>query len=338
MSHPLGEPSQSGRPLITGPVTYAIVPEYGIGHALAGQDLSPAGRAGQYKVTDVLAVPGRNVVQTEVNFDALRANGDSLLAVGPEVASLDLEMQEDGRALHVTIGVNQHRRLRNIEVDLDALSFEDAERRGYDLIMPVLSRWSFLHDVAITTCGRQIEEVATGVRRFQTNIAGAVKGFSDLKGSSTPEHRLLLAAYREGLSSAEPLWQALSIYRVAEGVWALRAARRAGLLVAGQPVREPRDRVPSDLSQLGHPRERDCLVVALRPYVGRTFRAVFDDLRDVVRNPIAHLDPDGNPLQHDSWDDIQKVQRALPGLRWIARQLLAAELNWEDGPSTNDIR
>jgi hypothetical protein len=41
---------------------------------------------------------------------------------------------------------------------------------------------------------------------------------------------------------------------------------------------------------------------------------------------IAHLDPDSTMIVADRWDDLQKVEQALPGLRWIARQLLDAEL------------
>ncbi len=65
---------------------------------------------------------------------------------------------------------------------------------------------------------------------------------------------------------------------------------------------------------------------SLRPHAGRKFTAVLDDIRAMVRNAIAHLDPDGTPLIQDRWDDLQEVEQARPGLRWITRQLLDAEI------------
>jgi hypothetical protein len=157
-------------------------------------------------------------------------------------------------------------------------------------------------------------------------MLGAVKSFSDDAGVSTPEHRVLLAAYREGLSSAEPLWQALSLYKVAEGVWARRAQRRAADKAAGRPIHEPSERVPADLSEVGHPREQEALAASLRPYAGKKFRAAFDDVRATLRNRLAHLDPDSDPLAQDSWEDMRRVREAIPALRWMSRRMLEAEL------------
>jgi len=56
------------------------------------------------------------------------------------------------------------------------------------------------------------------------------------------------------------------------------------------------------------------------------YSAVLDALRPILRNATAHLDPDSSPLSQDHWDDLDKAEQALPALRWIARQLLDAEL------------
>jgi methylamine utilization protein MauJ len=192
--------------------------------------------------------------------------------------------------------------------------------------MPVLSRWSFVHDVAITTSAVHIEEIATGMRGVTMTMLGAGKVFSDRGAPSTAEHRVLLSSYREGVSSAEPLWQALSLYKVAEGVWTLRARRRVAAIAAGLAVDEVSERVPNDVSTLGHPNDHEALERALAPYAGKKFRGAFDDIRATLRNGIAHLDPDGDPLVQDSWDDIQRIRDVLPGLRWMSRRLLEAEL------------
>lgn len=328
-SGPLGAPEQSGRPLVTDRVAYAVEPVFPEGDPRNALTSGPVGRPGAYRVTFVLAVPGRNVVQEGVDFQASVERGDSLLAVNPEVHEIHIDVSTyDGAAdgLRATVRTNVDHHLRDVFAELHAASFRGAAKLGYDLVMPILSRWAYLHNVALTTSGMLIEELATGTVSFETTVVGAIKAFSDTNGVSRPEHRLLLAAYREGLSSAEPLWRALSLYKVAEGVWALRAQRRQALLAARQPVSEPSERVPADVSNLGHPQENTALAASLQPYAGKKFRVAFDDIRSTLRNSIAHLDPDADPLAQDSWDDVRRVYEVLPGLRWMSRKLLEGEL------------
>jgi hypothetical protein len=261
-SQPLGQPDQSGRPLVTSRVGYMIEPIFkNAPRADVGIE-APSGAPGMYHVIYVLAVPGRDVVQDEVNFPKLQASGDSLLAVDPEVHELRVQLQEPStRETQVaTVGVNSAHRLRDIELEIRATSFDAAEQIAHDIVSPLLSRWAFLHDVAITTSGMQIIEAATMIQRLQVAIVGAVKGFSDTTGSSDPEHRLLLSAYRDGISATEPLWQALSLYRLAEGVLELRKRRSAEAVASGLVPNEPSERVPDDLTTIGHPVERSALL------------------------------------------------------------------------------
>ncbi len=141
--------------------------------------------------------------------------------------------------------MNASRRLRDIELAIQADSFTQAASRGHDLVSQVLSRWAFLHDVAITTSAVQIVEAATRTCLWRLLITNAVKGFSDTLDVSNPEHQALLSAYREGISSTGPLWQVLSLFRVAEGVLQMRSARRAAAVAAGQVPAEPAERVPA---------------------------------------------------------------------------------------------
>jgi hypothetical protein len=267
------------------------------------------------------------VVQDSVDFDEAVQRGDSLLVVPSKVREIRIDFVDTDRGdLVATAHINEHHRLRDISVELDADSFPEAAKHGHDLLIPVLSRWSFIHDVAMTTSGLMIEELATGAKSMEVTIIGAVKAFSDDTGTSHPEHRVLLAAYREGLSSAELLWRALSLYKVAEGVWALRAKRRKAALDAGEQVNELSERVPSDVSTIGHPSDHEALANALAPYAGKKFRTAFADIRASLRNAIAHLDPSTDPLAQDSWEDVRRVESALPALRWMSRQLLESEL------------
>src|SRR6185437_14861777 len=45
-----------------------------------------------------------------------------------------------------------------------------------------------------------------------------------------------------------------------------------------------------------------------------------------IPGSITHLDPDSTILIQDRWADLSKVEQILPALRWIARQLLNAEM------------
>jgi hypothetical protein len=46
----------------------------------------------------------------------------------------------------------------------------------------------------------------------------------------------------------------------------------------------------------------------------------------VLRNAIAHLDPEGDSVVADRFDDFARCEQAVPVLRHIARQMLANEL------------
>jgi hypothetical protein len=311
--------------MVTDRMFYIAEPVFPQGDPRNDLTSGPTGSPGRYRITVILAVPGQSVVQESVDFHSAVQRGDSLLQVSTEVTEFSPEVAGLDNTQTLVVHANDQQRLRDAAIELDADGFHDAARRGHDIAMPLLSRWSYVHDVAIGTSGTLIEELATGTARFEATIVGAVKRFSEVRLVSTPELRLLLAAYREGLSAAEPLWRALSLYKVAEGVWALRAFRAQSSLAAGLSVEQPSERVPTDVSALGHPNDHDQLARSLAPYAGKKFRVAMDDIRASLRNAIAHLDPDA-PLAQDNWDDVERVEAVLPGLRWMSRALLSAEI------------
>lgn len=336
---PAGEPIQAGRPPVTSVMTYVVQPVFDA-NAPRPQigDRGPKGSPGAYRVRCPLAVPGRNVVQDRLDFEELVRHGDSLLAVAADVRNLNASVVDaaNGSTIDVTVHVNADHRLRDLEFEIEADDFTSAAERGHDLVSALLSRWAFLHDVPMTTSGMEIVEMATQTHAWTMTWVGMVKAFADTEGVTDADHRVLLSAYREALGSTEPMWQALCLYKVAEGVWAFRQQRTQAAIAAGATPAEPNERVPTDLSEIGHPNERAVLEGALRPYAGKRFRAAFDDIRETVRHAVAHLDPNGNPLVQDRWQDLQKVQTTLPGLGWMARQMLDAEVQAhpEPGPMT----
>jgi hypothetical protein len=324
---------QTVRPLVNSDITVTAVPQFAPSDPRALLVAAgPAGNHGRYRITFVLAVPGRQVAQEAVDFHAAIERGDSLLAVDDDTKSVVVDLvSADGAdtGIHMLMGLNDQHRLRDVSVELDAEGFQEAAQISYDLVMPVISRWSFLADAAITTSAQMIEELTTGIVSFQASLVGAIKEMPPIDGPTDPDHRLLLGSYREGLSSAEPLWCALSFYKVAEGVRYLRERRRKERQKAGQPpLKLPSERIPADPEEFRDGSlDGDSLATSMAPYAGRKFTTALDDIRGDLRNSIAHLEPGKNPLAHDQWQDVMRIRRAIPALRWIARRLLVAELD-----------
>lgn len=59
---------------------------------------------------------------------------------------------------------------------------------------------------------------------------------------------------------------------------------------------------------------------------GKRYNAVVDEMRATVRNALAHLDPLDSHLTADRYGDIRRCEMKIPTLRFIARQMLASEL------------
>ncbi len=330
-SDPLGQPGLSARPDYTSILSYTMVPVFPEGHPLHERPNIPAGSPGTYIATFVLAIPGHNVAQTEVNFEDLLQNGDSLIQVRSDAASMNISLFDSPGAkvplATAKVGINEYHRMQYIRVPVKASSFGSAAKLAHDLVMPILSRWSFQHDVSITTCAVELHKLTTEARNWSMTIAGSVKAFSDSAGASTKEGRTLLAAYREGMSTLEPLYQALCMYRVIEGSYVLRARRRAESVTGTGTFTDPGEVLSLDQIETANPRSRQGLEASFQPYLGRKFTRLRDDFKLTIRHAIAHLDLDADPLAADEYDDLQKVREALPVMHQMARLLLATELS-----------
>jgi len=164
----------------------------------------------------VLGVPGVSGVATALDFDGMMAGGDSLL----DGTGLQVDLQSPGGSslYPARIIPNSHGRLAQVRLTVTAEDFSLAENEAFDAVMPVLSRIAFEADTALEVTGVLLTERATQTRRFGATLAGVVQPAPALAGETTPELRSFLAAYREGLNANSPLYQALSFYKVIEGV------------------------------------------------------------------------------------------------------------------------
>jgi hypothetical protein len=54
----------------------------------------------------------------------------------------------------------------------------------------------------------------------------------------------------------------------------------------------------------------------------------------VLRNALAHLDPEGDSINPDDFEDRAKCENAVPVLRHVTREMLRHELKLDSGSST----
>lgn len=327
-----GQPALSARPDYTAEHTYIIVPEYGEGHPLAGIKLNPLGNLGEYEITYVLAIPGINNSCEDVNFDEILLNGDSLIYVDKSKGQLMYQIFEHKDApkpVHeIEVGLNNQGRMRYLRFKITAISFNEAKQKSHNLIMPILSRWSYQHNIGITTSAIEIKELATAVAWYTLSVVGAVKKFSDQEGASSEDGRILLAAYREGMSTSEPLYKALCMFRVIAGCYILRNRRKSETTSKGETFIDPGEKIDLSAIDIISPRSRMFVERQLKQYEGKKFTFLRDQFKKDIRHAIAHIDPDGNPLAADKYQDVSKVTTAIPAMHYMARALLAEELNF----------
>jgi hypothetical protein len=285
---------------------------------------SPSGSPGSYDVVFILGVPGISGVATALDFDGMLAGGDSLL----EGIGLQVELQSsDGSPLSVArIIPNAQGRLAQVRLTVTAGNFSLAENEAFDAVMPALSRIAFETDTPLEVTGVLMTEQATQTRRFGATLAGAAQPAPVLAGNTTPELRSFLAAYREGLNANSPLYQALSFYKIIEGVVAfhkkrLREAKKRGALEPANPLAE---QIPTSREDLVDMTEwaRDNFT----PYLGMSFGEFRDAVKSTIRDAVAHITPGLDIRIADYAADIRACRTITPVLRYVARELIRDEL------------
>lgn len=329
----LGQPLQTARPDHNGKLKYVITPEYPVDHSLHG-NVSPTGAKGSYDITFVLAIPGANTSFWDVNFQEILEHGDSLLEIPPEHSNLrvDILPNKDSNVSQniIEFGTNKAHRLSNAKVSLSAENFNHASQKAHNIIMPVLSRWAFQHDIAITTSAIQIVEKETGASQVALNVIGAVKHFSDREGAGIEDSRVVLSAYREALSATDVPYKALCYFKAIEGSYILRNRRKSDLLSQGKGFSDPSEIMDGSLINILNPRGKMMLEREIAPYIGIKFTRLRDQFKKDIRHAIAHLDLDGNHLAADKYEDLLKVEQALPAMHLMARVLISTELNFNE--------
>jgi hypothetical protein len=322
--------AQLPRPRVTEFNAVTVVPSFP-----GGEAGPPSGSPGSYDIVFVLGVPGVSSVTTSLDFDGILAGGDSLLqGSGFQV---DLESSE-GQSLHAArIIPNSRGRLALVRLTVTADGFSQAEKEAFDAVMPTLSRIAFEADTPLEVTGVLLTEQATQTRRLGATLVGAVQPAPTLAGTTTPELRMFLAAYREGLNANSALYQALSFYKIIEGVTKfhtnkVRAAKKRG---APEPADPLAKQIPARREDLAGITEwaRDNFT----PYLGMSFAEIRDAVTDTIRNAVAHISPGMDLRIADYAADIRACRDITPVLRYVARELVHDELTGlaSSGPSAS---
>jgi hypothetical protein len=306
------------RPRVTEFAAVAVVP------VLPGTADKPAGSQGLYDIAFVLGVPGVSSVTTSLDFDAIAAGGDSLL----QGSGLHVQLESShGQSLHAArIVPNRSGRLAQIRLTVTADDFSSAENEAFDAVMPTLSRIAFQADTPLEVTAISLTERATQTRQLRTTLVGAVQPAPQPAGATTPELRMLLAAYREGLNGNSPLYQALSFYKVLEGAAKFhtnraRAARKRGGEAPADPMARQLPADPKDLADVTAS-SRDNFT----PYLGKSFAEIQDTVTATMRNAVAHISPKMDLRTADYAADIQACRAITPVLRYAARDIIHEEL------------
>jgi len=313
-------PERSGRYALTTIFTYP--PD----HPKARVPWTLQGSRGVYVITYVLSLPGKEMFRSTFPFGTLKEAGDSLLLMPGNAVRLDMKVVSGPPGvplpIHIIGHANTRGALARLEMCLDAADFRTAQAYAHNWMTSFLSWWSFVEDVEIDVAGVYVLEESTGMQRWIGGILGREKAFTPRAVEPfKTDHRALFSSYREALVATNPFYKALCFYRIVEGVYNMRGARARVATQADQQYREPEEKIPLDNSVFDE-LERE----SFKPYLGWKFTRVRQELRDLIRNALAHIDPTKDVLVADEYDDVERCEDAIPVLRYVARQMLRNEI------------
>lgn len=298
---------------------------------------SAIGSSGCYEATFFLSIPGKEHFRDEINIDQILQSGNSLLIMPPSISKIRVPVLNEQEQVEVLFSANNRRLLSSATIKISASSFKDAEIRAYDLIMPILSWWSYKYDVALDISAYRVVEEKTQVQNWAFNIVGAAKELDfNVAAVSKPEYSTLFASYREATNATNTFYRFLCYFKVIEGVKYLRKQRKHAALAAGETYKEPPDeKIPVTIEELNA--LNIYMADHFQPYLGKKFTWVIDQLRYVLRNAIAHLEPSADSLIADKYEDIMKCEQVMPIIKYISRVVLRNEIRADKDLANTNI-
>ena len=165
------------------------------------------GSFGPYKITFVLAIPGRSTFLDELDLPTLMLSGESNILAETD---FQIETKNETGTWVLDFTCNKRNQVSTVSARVHAQNFEDAERWAYNNITPLLSFWSYQYDVGIDIAGYEVLEEITQTQKWVFGVVGKRRTL-DLTQGSIPkiEYRRLLAAYREAMNSTNIFYQTI---------------------------------------------------------------------------------------------------------------------------------
>jgi hypothetical protein len=294
-----------------------------------------------YRVTFVFAIPGKEVYRSDLNVADIMKSGESLLFLKANTnLRVRITTEPDSNApsiAEINIYANSEGSLSRAETRVFASSFLDAQRQASNVVLQLLSWWSFCYDVALEITGYELLEEYTEVKKWVFGLVGKGRNFvlDNIPAITKLPFKIIFSSYREALNSTNAFYQFLCFYKVIEATRKIRLKRKDAALSAGQEYRDTPERIPDDIKHLNisDPMERD----HFQPYMGKKFGWILDEFRELLRNAVAHLDPTADTLVADNFDDVSKCEGAIPVIKYIAREMLRNELQADPDYSSATI-
>jgi hypothetical protein len=246
-------------------------------------------------------------------------SGDSLLTVPPNVSELRFDFSTELGQRYVRAKVNASHRLATMELEFDAANLRDAEIAAWNTTMPLMSTLAFIYNVPVEFSGYEALELKTSVRVYAFGIVGQEQPFD----SSRPlgyaaDLAPAMSAFREGLGSTSPFYQFLSFYRVLESIHHIRTKRGRKLSVAERRSQDETFPMPELVNG-------EQLEGVIKKVAGKRFKAIKEQMRPVLRNALAHMNPSQVTKIVDRYEDYEEVLEWLPVVRYMAKQVLENE-------------
>jgi hypothetical protein len=334
---------QMPRPNATTFTSITVVPSFPPEHPLGGTDLPPGGSPGSYVADAVLGVPGASrSAFTDVDWSLIAAEGDSLIEVPGSATGMTQSWHRGGpggdQIISYEFGLNAERRLATATTRLDAEGFQAALVTAQDVLESYLSVLSFHHDVPIEAVAWRVTEERTGAVRLAMKHLGQVKALDlSLTMLSSPGLRELLSTWREAMNAENPMSQALGLYKIIERVHKYRVDRVARTRDTDRPYLPSREVIPQSTQSLLP--DYKWASDAFTPYLGKKFTLVWNqDLRERIRNAVAHLREEAPSLTPDRAADVETCRQAVPVLHYIAYTMLQREISdqeqWPESDAT----
>ena len=144
----LGVPAQLPRPDTSARYSITVVYDFAADDPLSQVQRSPEGSPGTYRITFVLSLPGKEMYRGDLSFQEIMQSGDSLLKLHPSVMHCNIKLVGEGEVVDIVGFPNTLHAMSRLQMRVTAPNFVDAARCAHDLIVPLLSRWSYESDEA----------------------------------------------------------------------------------------------------------------------------------------------------------------------------------------------